>query len=650
MSRASVCAALVLAAASHAAALCTPASASSAFTSLIPSLPAAVVDALAARGVAGPTPIQTAALPRAHNGESLVLHAETGSGKSLAFLLPALSRLGLAGAEVLPMLGPEDAAGKVLVVAPTRELAVQLANEAALVIPAPGAVQIVAVGATPEASLLLDASVITCTAPELLSLLEMEGDAAGVVDAVLSQVRVLVLDELDTLLPVSTTFSKAAAKRKQQDHKKGGDTVASPAELLVRAVVEASSASDLQLLAASATVSRPVRFKLARVLRRDPLARWYNNAPDVVRPLELGADLSTVPRAVGIPTGVRHMYATMQGRVKLRRAKAAVKKRKGPAPRLTLKQKRAQKAAAAKAAKFAVQQGEVHPLFTSLKAAIAAVEPKSALVFLCRSSGLTVRRAAKELSELGLPAVPLHEAIGLEHAAPETLLGKDGGAGAGEDVDDDEDDEDDHADEGESLSARQLRRQRMREGRKGGDDDDGSGELTDTSGALQARHRAVSQVFSAGLQSGEAENGGPAAAGGGMRSVREAAAEGGRTPLIITFEDMARGLHFDAVDAVFILGIPDSPATYLHLAGRTGRQPVLEGSVVTICPGKSHEQLLGWSTRLGGIKFEPLQLGDAGNDAAEDAVDPARGGEPAAATAGAAASATAAPEEASGDD
>ena len=38
-----------------------------------------------------------------------------------------------------------------------------------------------------------------------------------------------------------------------------------------------------------------------------------------------------------------------------------------------------------------------------------------------------------------------------------------------------------------------------------------------------------------------------------MRSVRGAAAEGGRTPLIITFEDMARGLHFDAVDAVFIL-------------------------------------------------------------------------------------------------
>ena len=71
---------------------------------------------------------------------------------------------------------------------------------------------------------------------------------------------------------------------------------------------------------------------------------------------------------------------------------------------------------------------------------------------------------------------------------------------------------------------------------------------------------------------------------------------------------MARGLHFDAVDTVFILGIPDSPATYLHLAGRTGRYPVLEGQVVTLCPRAAHTQLTGWSTRLGGIQFEEVHL------------------------------------------
>ena len=79
---------------------------------------------------------------------------------------------------------------------------------------------------------------------------------------------------------------------------------------------------------------------------------------------------------------------------------------------------------------------------------------------------------------------------------------------------------------------------------------------------------------------------------------------------------MARGLHFDAVDAVFIVGMPDSPATYLHLAGRTGRQPVLEGTVVTICPGSSHEVLQGWSTRLGGIDIEQLELSERAVDEA----------------------------------
>jgi superfamily II DNA/RNA helicase len=90
-----------------------------------------------------------------------------------------------------------------------------------------------------------------------------------------------------------------------------------------------------------------------------------------------------------------------------------------------------------------------------------------------------------------------------------------------------------------------------------------------------------------------------------------------RTPLLITFEDMARGLHFEAVETVFILGMPDSPATYLHLAGRTGRQG-RKGSVVTVCPGAAFEQLLSWSQRLGGIRFEELAADEVADEAADD--------------------------------
>ena len=80
------------------------------FAELIPALPDHMHAALATRGISAPTPIQQAAIPRALTGESMLLHAETGSGKSLAFLLPALVRLEAS----------YEARHKVLVVAPTR--------------------------------------------------------------------------------------------------------------------------------------------------------------------------------------------------------------------------------------------------------------------------------------------------------------------------------------------------------------------------------------------------------------------------------------------------------------------------------------------------------------------------------------------------
>jgi hypothetical protein len=63
---------------------------------------------------------------------------------------------------------------------------------------------------------------------------------------------ILIMDELDMLLPVSSTYGINAAKRKKTENKKGSEV--SPAEELVRLVLEASSAADLQV-AASATAN-----------------------------------------------------------------------------------------------------------------------------------------------------------------------------------------------------------------------------------------------------------------------------------------------------------------------------------------------------------------------------------------------------------
>ncbi len=80
--------------------------------------------ALEARGYAQPTPVQAAALDAAHAQRDLVVSAETGSGKTVAFGL-ALAPTLLAERERFGPPGPPLA----LVLAPTRELALQVQRE-----------------------------------------------------------------------------------------------------------------------------------------------------------------------------------------------------------------------------------------------------------------------------------------------------------------------------------------------------------------------------------------------------------------------------------------------------------------------------------------------------------------------------------------
>ena len=61
------------------------------FTAL--GLPEALAAALRAQGILTPLPVQTAAVPRLLAGENLLVQAPTGTGKTLAYLLPILARL-----------------------------------------------------------------------------------------------------------------------------------------------------------------------------------------------------------------------------------------------------------------------------------------------------------------------------------------------------------------------------------------------------------------------------------------------------------------------------------------------------------------------------------------------------------------------------
>ncbi|MBL8836483.1 MAG: DEAD/DEAH box helicase [Alphaproteobacteria bacterium] len=76
--------------------------------------------ALDSEGYAEATPIQAAAIPPALEGRDILATAATGTGKTAAFLLPALTRLANAPGE-----GPIGAP-RILILAPTRELALQV--------------------------------------------------------------------------------------------------------------------------------------------------------------------------------------------------------------------------------------------------------------------------------------------------------------------------------------------------------------------------------------------------------------------------------------------------------------------------------------------------------------------------------------------
>src|SRR5437868_2471209 len=81
-----------------------------------------ILRALHEEGYAAPTPIQAEAIPHVLAGRDVLAVSQTGTGKTAAFVLPILERLSLAPP-------PHDRRRpRVLVLVPTRELAVQVSD------------------------------------------------------------------------------------------------------------------------------------------------------------------------------------------------------------------------------------------------------------------------------------------------------------------------------------------------------------------------------------------------------------------------------------------------------------------------------------------------------------------------------------------
>ena len=137
------------------------------------------------KGFVAPFPVQESVIPEALEGRDLTVRAPTGSGKTLAFALPTVEFLhephGYPGA---------------LVLAPTRELAVQITEEVTPLATALGLKTAVAYGGVPldrQAKKAAVADFVVATPGRLLDLMRQR-----LVD--MSKIEVLILDEADRML------------------------------------------------------------------------------------------------------------------------------------------------------------------------------------------------------------------------------------------------------------------------------------------------------------------------------------------------------------------------------------------------------------------------------------------------------------------
>ena len=168
--------------------------------------------AVSAEGYTTATPIQAAAIPPVLEGRDVLGCAQTGTGKTAAFALPTLQRLGMAESRV----NGRGRKIRALILAPTRELVIQIAESFRVYgkhTSLRSTVIYGGVGQGPQVKALNHGvDIVAATPGRLLDLMQQ-----GYVD--LSQVQTLVLDEADRMLDMGfiddlkRIVSKAPAKR-----------------------------------------------------------------------------------------------------------------------------------------------------------------------------------------------------------------------------------------------------------------------------------------------------------------------------------------------------------------------------------------------------------------------------------------------------
>ncbi|GBF74182.1 hypothetical protein PA598K_02514, partial [Paenibacillus sp. 598K] len=145
-----------------------------------------LVALLQQHGITSPTPVQQQAIPQALDGKDIIVQAQTGTGKTLAFALPILQRI-----------QPQSPHVQALIVTPTRELAIQITQEFQKLAPAVGCSVLAAYGGQDVEAQIRKlqgaAQIVVGTPGRLLDHLRRE-------TITLWKLQTLVLDEADQML------------------------------------------------------------------------------------------------------------------------------------------------------------------------------------------------------------------------------------------------------------------------------------------------------------------------------------------------------------------------------------------------------------------------------------------------------------------
>ncbi|PYP00721.1 MAG: ATP-dependent RNA helicase RhlE [Gemmatimonadetes bacterium] len=261
-----------------------------------------LVRAVAEEGYELPTPIQQEAIPLALAGRDLIGSAQTGTGKTAAFMLPILQRLARNGTKH---------GLRALVLVPTRELAEQVLQSARVYgrhVDVSAAAIYGGVGMEPQTRALTHGvDIVVATPGRLLDHMER-----GHVD--FSRLEVLVLDEADRMLDMGFAPDVRRILRALPEKRQTmlfSATISFEVDALARAALDRHASVEIGRRATPAEGIEHVVVAVDKLQKRGVLARILQAKPAgqtlVFTRTKYGADkLVTFLRREGIPAHAIH--------------------------------------------------------------------------------------------------------------------------------------------------------------------------------------------------------------------------------------------------------------------------------------------------------------------------------------------------------